>query len=597
MALAETILRTINKLGILTRAPHLLSRISLACALLSLVWLLVLPLDGQYRNTYTSENALMPGQVTSYFRESEWNIVRGFREEAQSLEHVDPSVRAERVMSLLDNFGYVASKHLPGDDSADLVYGIMHAPRGDGTEAMVLAVPWVMRDGEYNEGGVAISLALARYWTRSLVWSKNIIIVYTENAHHALRLWTEAYHTTLEQTAGLIEAAVVMEYGKLGDHFSHFEIAYEGLNGQLPNLDLVHTAKKVGEHELLHCVIPDQKSGNTYWTRAHALFAGIARLALAGLSRSTPGCESFSGWQIQAITLRAIGGGDNHADVTQFGRVIDSTFRSVNNLLEKFHQSFFYYLLFSPLYFVSIGTYLPAAILVAAAFALSAVGTLINSGVPAAAYTAQLGTLLLAGCIVEAFCWAITQILPRLVQNAGRAGETAIASRVLIWGTAISMAVAMLSSRVYGTGKKLGAATSHGLVALALFFIAFLVTALLIVHFSLALVIGLCALPLTFVEPLIKYAQNPKVARKGRFLAGVCIFISNPVVIVLLVGKLAGGKENTWMLGLLTSWHEMQCYTFFLVLLGWLPAWICVAVAAIAGDLQPPFPSRGSEKL
>lgn len=596
MALAEKLLRAIDKLGLLTRAPRLLSRISLVCAFLSLVWLLVLPLDGQYRNTYTSENALMPGQVTSYFRESEWNIVRGFREEAQSLEHADPSVRAERIISLLDRFGYVASKHSPCLDCADLVYGIMHAPRGDGTEAMVLAVPWKMRDGEYNEGGVALSLALARYWTKSLVWSKNIIIVYTENAHHALRLWTEAYHTTLEQTAGLIEAAVVIEYGKLGDHFSHFEIAYEGLNGQLPNLDLVHTAKKVGEHELLQCVIPDQKSGNTYWTRVHALFAGIARLALAGLSRSTPGCESFSGWQIQAITLRAIGGGNDYADVTQFGRVIDSTFRSVNNLLEKFHQSFFYYLLFSPLYFVSIGTYLPAAILVAAAFALSAVGTLVNSGVPAAAYTAQLGTLLLAGCIAEVCCWTILQVLPRLAQNAGREGEATIASNVLMCGTALSVAAAILSTRVYAGGKRLGQATSHGLVALALFFIALLVTALLIVHFSLALVIGLCALPLTFVEPLIKYAQDPKFARRGRVLAGACIFISNPAVMILLAGNLAGGKETTWMLGLLTSWREMQCYTILLVLLGWLPAWICVAVAAIAGDLQPQSSKKHFEK-
>ena len=34
------------------------------------------------------------------------------------------------------------------------------------------------------------------------------------------------------------------------------------------------------------------------------------------------------------------GKGTEGKDVTQFGRIVDSTFRSVNNLLEKFHQSF-----------------------------------------------------------------------------------------------------------------------------------------------------------------------------------------------------------------------------------------------------------------
>ena len=42
------------------------------------------------------------------------------------------------------------------------------------------------------------------------------------------------------------------------------------------------------------------------------------------------------------------GKGTEGKDVTQFGRIVDSTFRSVNNLLEKFHQSFSFYLMLSP---------------------------------------------------------------------------------------------------------------------------------------------------------------------------------------------------------------------------------------------------------
>ena len=41
-------------------------------------------------------------------------------------------------------------------------------------------------------------------------------------------------------------------------------------------------------------------------------------------------------------------------------RVIESTLRSINNLLERFHQSFFFYLMPSSNHYVSIGNYMPA---------------------------------------------------------------------------------------------------------------------------------------------------------------------------------------------------------------------------------------------
>lgn len=42
-----------------------------------------------------------------------------------------------------------------------------------------------------------------------------------------------------------------------------------------------------------------------------------------------------------------------------FRRVIEGIFRSLNNLLEQFHQSFFFYLLPESHRYVSIGMYMP----------------------------------------------------------------------------------------------------------------------------------------------------------------------------------------------------------------------------------------------
>lgn len=48
------------------------------------------------------------------------------------------------------------------------IYGIIHAPRGDATEAMVLVAAWRTADGELNLKGVTLALTLARYFKRKL---------------------------------------------------------------------------------------------------------------------------------------------------------------------------------------------------------------------------------------------------------------------------------------------------------------------------------------------------------------------------------------------------------------------------------------------
>lgn len=61
--------------------------------------------------------------------------------------------------------------------------------------------------------------------------------------------------------------------------------------------------------------------------------------------------------------------------------MIESLCRSLNNLLEHLHQSFFFYFVLSPTgqnlgdpgRFISIGTYLPAAMIIAASFTITSI--------------------------------------------------------------------------------------------------------------------------------------------------------------------------------------------------------------------------------
>jgi glycosylphosphatidylinositol transamidase len=90
--------------------------------------------------------------------------------------------------------------------------------------------------------------------------------------------------------------------------------------------------------------------------------------------------SSFIPYHVDAITLQPFGNG--WQDEMAMGRVIESTFRSLNNLLEHLHQSFFFYLLMQADRFVSIGTYLPSAMLVAVNFTIMAIFLWVKSGSP-----------------------------------------------------------------------------------------------------------------------------------------------------------------------------------------------------------------------
>lgn len=48
------------------------------------------------------------------------------------------------------------------------IYAILHAPRGDATEAIVLVAAWRNMEDELNQSGVALVLTLARYFKSTM---------------------------------------------------------------------------------------------------------------------------------------------------------------------------------------------------------------------------------------------------------------------------------------------------------------------------------------------------------------------------------------------------------------------------------------------
>ncbi|CEP63269.1 GPI-anchor transamidase subunit GAA1 LALA0_S07e06282g [Lachancea lanzarotensis] len=565
MALIERLQRRASDWGLLPRLLQLLPRLAIISGIIGFAWLAVyLPLEGEFRRTYISENALMPSQAYSYFRETEWNLLRGYRTQVKDLVNKHSDERNGILGSWLEEIGVKTAIH-HDPENRDTLYGVWNAPRGDGTEAMVLAAPWFNGDGEFNIGGVALATALTRFFSRWPLWSKNIIVVFSEDTRASLSSWCHAYHNNLDLTGGSIESAVVLDYPGTNDYFKYVEIFYAGLNGELPNLDLVNVAVHVTEHEGMKVSLngaPESEIGeDDYPGRMQKMLLGIRKMALAGV-QTCYGNEAFSGYRIQSIVLRARGK-EGPFDITTFGRVPEAVFRSVNNLLEKFHQSFFFYLLLAPRYFVSIASYLPAAVAYSAAFILASLDNFLKSNkhLPMGANAAFRISLNTATTFVGSFLasFFISQVF-------------------LQWQKPLALVLAsgLLSLiPLFPTDIKLSLAQSHQLKSIAFSYLSVVLTSLLVVNFALAFGIGLLAFPMIFLANTV----SPRTGIKNTAL----LVLTNPFICSCLFANIFESQlPNLEIISrLISAWKELGCWTWFLICIGWLPAWITVAISSL----------------
>src|SRR5690348_12244863 len=127
----------------LRRDPRILKLppyLSLLCILVGAAWLFLLPLDRYSRRTYISENALLPGQVHTYFGGSDQNVFRAYKHEVNELvgksnaefnDKLEPIVKSLGLKTARQNFTYHAAGHTY---SGENLYAILQAPRGDATE-------------------------------------------------------------------------------------------------------------------------------------------------------------------------------------------------------------------------------------------------------------------------------------------------------------------------------------------------------------------------------------------------------------------------------------------------------------------------------
>jgi len=345
------------------------NKISVPCYILGLVWMTLLCHEEFSAKNYFSENQLLPGLVDSYFSEHRYaikvyNSLQSICEDKNSISNLVKEELHGFGLDVYQQSFYMKTARLNGTNT----YGIYRSPRASGVESIVINVP--LHDKCRSNGATALMLAIAKYFSSQSFWAKDIIFVLTEHEVHGMKAWLSSYFTDhsedihaeeLYAHGGSIQAAIVFDFEM--DHISHFDVLIEGLNGQLPNLDVINLVYRISRYE----GVPVKFNHQDFLHQTNADFLANIQTVYRMMVQQASGYPTgnhgmFFKYRIEAVTLK----GRNDRNINnqkihfeQIGRFAEAIFRSINNMLEHFHQSFFLYVLPNTQRYISIGMYMP----------------------------------------------------------------------------------------------------------------------------------------------------------------------------------------------------------------------------------------------
>nr|GMD78135.1 glycosylphosphatidylinositol anchor attachment 1 protein [Ipomoea batatas] len=473
--------RPIIRIGLLLVSHSLL--VSVVCCTAGVLALLLLPVLA--KNTYISENALMPGSASPMLSHDDVSQASRFVNNilssnlgsagsgigipgiiAQHIKDLGGEVNFHKFQPQVDKFQPLRFFSSPDPEIVQENYscsaygintvGIIRAPRGDGKEAIVLVTPYNSMKVTAGEAlSLGIGYSVFSLLTRVTWLAKDIIWLAADSQlgdYAAVASWLRDYHTpsfgdlgklhsemcyqrslfessTNTMTgkeafdgfrrAGTMAAALVIKFADASEEVEKdaLYIYPEASNGQMPNLDLINIVNYLAVHgqgfrvkveklwslldsgwlkslgKLIESLGKVARTLNPQWNFAIPVaeyVEGTATLASSLYS------QVLSLNQIHQEKLKKILQNKNIREYQQSrhvcdfpsksslllrgGRLVEGVIRCVNNLLEKFHQSFFLYLLTSPNRFVSVGVYMIAFALLISPLPLVAASLFINAG-------------------------------------------------------------------------------------------------------------------------------------------------------------------------------------------------------------------------
>ncbi|EGG19202.1 hypothetical protein DFA_02450 [Cavenderia fasciculata] len=333
----------------------------------------------QSHRTYMSENALLPGsarvpfdyqdatamnQIATNYQNYINQLVTSSGGSRSPDSNENRKKASQWIYDYLQELGIETHHHSFNNQTGYNIYAVLRAPKSDGTESLLLSTKFNCE--KKNEGGesmissIGLVLGIVKHLQeRGRVWlAKDIVIVITDGYHQevGMRTWLADYHSnTLDSKqsfprAGQIQAALNL----IINNNDKLNILAEGSNGQLPNLDLINTivrlVQKEGGGVPITLSAQENELAQYLDPSLRTLFTFMMNQAI-GVPTGDHGL--FHKYHIDAATISV-----PPKRIEKSAKAVLGTLRSLNNLLEHLHQSFYYYLLATPLQYISIGEYM-----------------------------------------------------------------------------------------------------------------------------------------------------------------------------------------------------------------------------------------------
>lgn len=327
------------------------------------------------------------------------------------------------------------------------------------------------------------------------------------------------------------------------------DVKIEGLNGQLPNLDLFNVVQRITAREGItsgykHTTLKKRRSHHSTLQNNVKNMLSMLLTQSTGVPNGNHGL--FHRHRIEALTLEGVRRHTNGAhsyNGLALLKTIEGISRSLNNLLEKFHQSYFFYILIHNDRFVSIGDYMPCMILLvfplfikAFLLWLMANGDAVfdneddfeieqeNAELTAFIETPDSGqtsalTITIYICMLGSmYCHG--PVLDFLVINLNRQGLNTPQSISLLMG--LWVLIALMLPFLYKLSEK----SLHELHFACLIVLGLTLAVVGLLNFALAFLLGIITAPLAIYMPI----KDCKSFRKN--LSIVYCLILNPLVLV-----------------------------------------------------------------
>ena len=339
--------------------------------IVGMVWLSLLPLEDYNGKCYISENALLVGMIELKFSQDYYEAKKhiskqlGLRAHEIAYEYFNDL----QFESAQQNFSINVPSILV--QSGVNTYGMFHAERSTHTE--ILVVHTSMNNNRVSSAediaNLALFLGLANYFSRQNYWARDILFIMTSHDSIGVQAWLQEYLGKSDNSYILKSQSLQFHPGNIlgmvsiriqSEMFNLVRVKTEGVNGMLPNLDLVNTISIVAGRSL---GLPTNFKPIRYLHYRELLYNTLYMAWNQVLGAPTGPHGPFLHYGIQGLTLEAAT--DDTVDHTfafspiDLGNLVESYMRSLNNLLETLHQSFNFYLLPGNDRYISIGIYIP----------------------------------------------------------------------------------------------------------------------------------------------------------------------------------------------------------------------------------------------